>query len=110
MNSLHLCVHTFLASIAAYFGFHCCFLFFLQSVCVCVLCVFSFLDVNNLDYQIFPFSTRPTTTTTTMNTDRDRDRDGEREQERGDNNGNGNDGFVLYYFYVYVCMTLGTAL
>lgn len=113
METQHLCVPTFLASIAAHFGvFHCCF----RSLCSAL---FSFRFGNNLDdYQIFPFSTRPATTTTTMSSDTDADTDtfldAGRDTGAGGGTGTGtgsvaaqesdnNDAFVLFYFCVYVC-------
>lgn len=77
---------------------------------------FAFWQQPGLDYQIFPFSTRPTTTTmstdtdTVMETGIERGTGAEPGQERRDNDdSDNNDAFVLFYFCV--CMgTLGTAL
>lgn len=111
METQHLCVPTFLASIDAHFVgsivARCSFLAF-----------FAFWQQPGLDYQIFPFSTRPTTTTMSTDTDTGTGADrgagtgtgaGPGQERRDDNDSDNNDAFVLFYFCV--CMgTLGTAL
>lgn len=111
METQHLCVPTFLASIDAHFVgsivARCSFLAF-----------FAFWQQRGLDYQIFPFSTRPTTTTMSTDTDTGTGADrgagtgtgaGPGQERRDDNDSDNNDAFVLFYFCV--CMgTLGTAL
>lgn len=111
METQHLYVPTFLASIDAHFVgsivARCSFLAF-----------FAFWQQPGLDYQIFPFSTRPTTTTMSTNTDTGTGADreagtgtgaGPGQERRDDNDSDNNDAFVLFYFCV--CMgTLGTAL
>lgn len=113
METQHLCVPTFLASIDAHFVgsivARCSFLAF-----------FAFWQQPGLDYQIFPFSTRPTTTTMSTDTDTGAGTGADRgagtgtgagpgQERRDDNDSDNNDAFVLFYFCV--CMgTLGTAL
>lgn len=111
METQHLCVPTFLASIDAHFVG--------SIVARCSFLAFSaFWQQPGLDYQIFPFSTRPTTMSTDTDTGTGTGADrgagtgtgaGPGQERRDDNDSDNNDAFVLFYFCV--CMgTLGTAL
>lgn len=116
METQHLCVPTFLASIDAHFVGS----IVARSRSSFLAVFFAFWQQPGLDYQIFPFSTRPTTTTMSTDTGMDTGRGAGREaaagtgaepgqERRDDNDSDNNDAFVLFYFCV--CMgTLGTAL
>lgn len=117
METQHLCVPTFLASIDAHFVAS----IVARSRSSFRRLPFAFWQQPGLDYQIFPFSTRPTTTTMSTDTDTVMETGIEggtgagtgaepgQERRDDDNDSDNNDAFVLFYFCV--CMgTLGTAL